>query len=99
MQGAVRIWLDNRGDHVHATQDTEISDIVNDSGNTCVSKTLDNPRLPHTRLADQDQVVLPALRQDLGDFQHLLPPPDQRRQNLARIMPVLDQRRGRNQML
>jgi hypothetical protein len=45
---------------------------------------LDNHRLPHTRLAHQDQVVLPALQQDLGDFQHLLPPPDQRRQSSRR---------------
>lgn len=42
---------------------------------------LDNPGLPHARLAHQNQIVLPALQQDMGDSQHLRPPPDQRRQS------------------
>ena len=44
-------------------------------------ETLDNPGLPHARLAHQNQIVLPALQQDLSDFQHLRPPTDQRRQS------------------
>ena len=38
-------------------------------------ETLDNPGLPHARLAHQNQIVLPALQQDLRDFQHLRPGP------------------------
>jgi hypothetical protein len=59
-------------------------------------ETLDNPGLSNSRLAHQNQIVLPALQQDLGDFQHLRPATDQRRQSfdatilndLRKMLPV-----------
>ncbi|MCX6879664.1 MAG: hypothetical protein NTW21_38550 [Verrucomicrobia bacterium] len=47
-------------------------------------KALYNPGLAHTRLANQNQIDLPALQQNLGDFQHLIPPTNQGRQGSVR---------------
>lgn len=49
--------------------------------NLRVSAFIPKSRFSPRPARHQNQIVFPALQQDLGDFQHLLPPTDQRRQS------------------
>ena len=68
------------------------------AGDDALRQPLDDRGLPHSRLAEQDGVVLGAAREDLDDAVELLLPPDQRIEGAflrerGEIAPVLGEKR------